>query len=131
MSRWIDADEIIEDFKNDLVNSKMEALSGNPHDSILINDVIERIKNAPTIELAIPTIPKPLDGYLVATYLQGYKYEDYVLYCPTCGYCYGNVDSFMKKHSEVKYCFNCGQKILWSKDKDNTCLYWKDKGRKE
>lgn len=53
-------------------------------------------------------------------------------YCPTCGYCYGNVDSFMKKYNEVKYCFNCGQKILWSKnEKDNNCVYWKDKGRKE
>ena len=49
MSRWIDADDLIEDFKNDLINSRMEALRGNPHDSILISNVIERIQDAPTV----------------------------------------------------------------------------------
>lgn len=49
MSRWINADDLIEDFKNDLINSRMEALRGNPHDSILISNVIERIQDAPTV----------------------------------------------------------------------------------
>ena len=48
--RIIDANALIEDFKNDLINSRMEALRGNPHDSILIANVIERILDAPTIE---------------------------------------------------------------------------------
>ena len=49
--RLIDANALIEDFKNDLINSCMEALRGNPHDSILITNVIERIEDAPTIEV--------------------------------------------------------------------------------
>ena len=49
--RPIDADALTEDFTNDLINSRMEALRGNPHDSILISNVIERIQDAPTIEV--------------------------------------------------------------------------------
>ena len=48
--RLIDANELIGDFKNDLINYQVEALCGNIHDSILISAVIEKIEDAPTID---------------------------------------------------------------------------------
>lgn len=48
--RLIDANELIGDFKNDLINYQVEALRGNIHDSVLISAVIEKIEDAPTID---------------------------------------------------------------------------------
>lgn len=48
--RLIDADALTEDFLNDYDNYVMEGLRGNFHDTIRITDVIERIKDSPTLK---------------------------------------------------------------------------------
>ena len=50
--RPIDADALTEDFLNDYDNYVMEGLRGNFHDMIRITDVIERIKDSPTLDCA-------------------------------------------------------------------------------
>lgn len=49
--RLIDANALKEDFMNDYHNYMMESLRGNYHDTIRISEVIERIEDAPTIEV--------------------------------------------------------------------------------
>lgn len=48
--RLIDGNALKEDFMNDYHNYMMESLRGNYHNVIRITEVIERIKDAPTIE---------------------------------------------------------------------------------
>lgn len=49
--RLIDANALKEDFMNDFHNYMMESLRGNHHNVMRISEVIERIEDAPTIEV--------------------------------------------------------------------------------
>lgn len=49
--RLIDANALKEDFMNDYHNYMMESFRGNYHDVIRITEVIERIEDAPTIDV--------------------------------------------------------------------------------
>lgn len=116
--RLIDANALIEDCKSDLANYKVEALRGDAPDSFLISavikrieEVIERIKDAPTIEA------QPIKYGSIERLTNAEKHEiyyesriDFDGKCSECGSLVFDTDNF---------CSECGAVFHNEEDSDD------------
>lgn len=95
MSRYIDAEEFIEDIKIEYTNFMMDGLKGTPRRMALsAKDVVERINEIPTADVqevkhGIWTTKRTL-------------YHDGETYCSLCDY---------ESEAKHKYCPSCGAKM--------------------
>lgn len=103
---YIDRNELIDDFQNDLINLHLDGLKGTPRPKeIKIVKVIERIEDFPATNVAPVThgnwIDKPYPNYPAHD----------IRYCSECGW---NIHKSKLRNSDLNwsYCPNFGMYIV-------------------